>query len=322
MDIRARDTAWLSTIDTVFGGDTVQVDINESGQKTELKNSMKYLLKKRTRTWWNRASLEKYLAKGLIPRGLRVRIMPSFPVEDTLFRTKWEEVCDQCSKSLMDLLIGNNKKSLEMFDMDIENTRKKLIEVLTPSELEALNKDIDTQFQIWEKEVKDVKTKKFQRDLNDFKSGTVYRWRPTTMRGYDKTRSSSFSSMSSRDDEGEQGASSYVYNLRKNNYRRKGNNRNRRTEKPSSKLQVINLSDTPLSETQVDVLSLGLTFSPVSPFDSFLAVKDLHLFARKLVLKKLHDKSDRSEEWSNEELETLAALEELLEEQNTSPVKR
>ncbi|XP_077148359.1 uncharacterized protein LOC143809084 [Ranitomeya variabilis] len=182
-----------------------------------------------------------------------------------------------------------------------------------------LNKDIDTQFQIWEKEVKEIKTKKFQRDLNDFKSGTVYRWRLGTTREQ-RSRSSSFSSMSSRDEEGDIGARYRPYNLRKNNYNRKGNNYkkkgDKRNENPPSKLQVINLSEIKLSEAQVDVLSLGLTFSPTSPFDSFIAIKDLHLFARKLVLKKLHDKSERGEEWSAEELDTIKILEELSGEQN------
>lgn len=52
-------------------------------------------------------------------------------------------------------------------------------------------------------------------------------------------------------------------------------------------LKVINLSNIPLTNTKTEILSLGLTFSPASTFDCFTAVKDLDLFARKFVLKKI-----------------------------------
>ncbi|CAJ0918423.1 unnamed protein product [Ranitomeya imitator] len=75
-----------------------------------------------------------------------------------------------------------------------------------------------------------------------------------------------------------------------------------------------------LSTDQIEVLSMGLTFSPVASFDYFTALKDLHLFARKLVLKKLHDKPSTASEWSTQEQETIAILEELSNETPTPTV--
>ncbi|CAJ0955116.1 unnamed protein product [Ranitomeya imitator] len=262
------------------------------------------------------------MAKGLIPRGLRVRIMPSFVVEDIPFKTKWEEACNLCSKSFIELLIGNNKKSMDKLDSEIESTRKKLFETLTSAEMETLNKDIENQFVIWEKEVKDIKMRKFQRDLQDFNDGTVYRWQQTTSRSRDITRSSSLSSVSSREEEGGVRTGTRLYNLRHNSNRRRGNNYKRKDkymDSPStSKLQVINLSDVALTEPQIEVLSLGLSFSPTASFDLFSVMKDLNLFARKLVLKKLHEKSNFGEEWTEQELETINILEDLSNEQDTS----
>ncbi|XP_069601587.1 uncharacterized protein [Ranitomeya imitator] len=241
MDTKARELNWLSCMDAVFNGDATQNVSSENGSKLDLKNSMKYLLKKRTRTWWNKASLERYLAKGLIPRGLRVKIMPSFVIEDTLFRTKWEEACNNCSRALIELLIGNNKKSLDKFDVEIESTRIKLSESLTTAEMEALNKDIDNQFQIWEKEVKDTKTKKFQRDLQDLRSGTIYRWQVAPTGSRDIVRSSSFSSLSSREEDSDVRIDNRLYNLRRNTNSRRGHNykrkEKRRDEASTSRLQ-------------------------------------------------------------------------------------
>ncbi|CAJ0944873.1 unnamed protein product [Ranitomeya imitator] len=248
--------------------------------------------------------------------------MPSFVVEDIPFKTKWEEACNLCSKSFIELLIGNNKKSMDKLDSEIESTRKKLFETLTSAEMETLNKDIENQFVIWEKEVKDIKMRKFQRDLQDFNDGTVYRWQQTTSRSRNITRSSSLSSVSSREEEGGVRTGTRLYNLRHNSNRRRGNNYKRKDkymDSPStSKLQVINLSDVVLTEPQIEVLSLGLSFSPTASFDLFSVMKDLNLFARKLVLKKLHEKSNFGEEWTEQELETINILEDLSNEQDTS----
>ncbi|CAJ0968672.1 unnamed protein product [Ranitomeya imitator] len=243
--------------------------------------------------------------------------MPSFPVDDITFKTRWEEACSNCSKVFMELLIGNNEKRLDKLDTDIEDTRRKQNENLTASEMDGLNKEIDGQFSIWEKEIKETKAKKFQRDLQDYKSGTVYRWQSTTSKPSNLSRSSSMSSLSSREGEETQ---NQIYNLRKNNYRRRNDTPRRFGRNnggaSTSKLQVINLSNYELTNAQQEVLSLGLSFSPTSSFNSFLAINDLQLFACKLVLKKLHDRPT-GEDWMDADLQTIAILEELEGEQQT-----
>ncbi|XP_069615893.1 uncharacterized protein [Ranitomeya imitator] len=69
-----------------------------------------------------------------------------------------------------------------------------------------------------------------------------------------------------------------------------------------------------LNKEQMEVLQRGLTFSPSNNLDSFTSIKDTHLFARKVVLKKLHaSKNDRdlaSMGVEEEALEALISLEE------------
>ncbi|XP_069596109.1 uncharacterized protein [Ranitomeya imitator] len=138
------------------------------------------------------------------------------------------------------------------------------------------------------------------------------------------TRSSSFSSMSSREEDNDGTVGNRFYNLRGNTNQRRGHNYKRKEKRrngPStSGLQVINLSDHKLTEAQVEVLSLGLNFSPTASFDFFSALKDLNLFARKLVLKKLHEKQNLGEVWSERELEAIATLEELSNEQEPTEI--
>ncbi|XP_077137152.1 uncharacterized protein LOC143796543 [Ranitomeya variabilis] len=138
------------------------------------------------------------------------------------------------------------------------------------------------------------------------------------------TRSPSLSSVSSREEENDNRMGGRFYNLRYNSDRKRGNHyrkKEKRTANPStSKLQVINLSDIELTRTQIEVLSLGLSFSPTASFDLFSVMKDLNLFARKLVLKKLHEKSNSGEDWTEQELESIAILEDLSNEQDSSEI--
>ena len=57
-----------------------------------------------------------------------------------------------------------------------------------------------------------------------------------------------------------------------------------------SLLEVIHLSSQPLSPTEVELLSLGLSFCPNTTSKKFELIKDLYLFARKLTYKFMFDK--------------------------------
>ncbi|CAJ0960586.1 unnamed protein product [Ranitomeya imitator] len=95
---------------------------------------------------------------------------------------------------------------------------------------------------------------------------------------------------------------------------------NQQNKKGNKGLEVINLSNHILSSDQLDVLQRGLTFSPTNKFDLFTATKDLYLFLRKLILKKLFEKDGQLSISDDAEREALMALEDLLDEQTSGVV--
>ncbi|XP_073521541.1 uncharacterized protein [Phyllobates terribilis] len=78
-------------------------------------------------------------------------------------------------------------------------------------------------------------------------------------------------------------------------------------------LKVINLSHHILSKPQREVLSKGLSFSPVDKYDYFTTIKDLELFARKLIFKKYFKSSDMQPSTATEK-QALQDLKELARE--------
>ncbi|XP_056391002.1 uncharacterized protein LOC130284574 [Hyla sarda] len=183
----------------------------------------------------------------------------------------------------------------------------------------------------WEKQIQVQKCKKFQRDQTDYENQRVYRWKYITKTT--RNRSYSMSSTNSYGGESDSSASGIQRFVSQSQKRKKdqhgGSDRRRRFQNTSqaetskSVLKVINLSDITLTNTQCEVLSLGLSFSPSCSINTFDTIKDLHLFARKLIFKKMfHPQSSSAVCSTREDLHTLQMLEELAAESNISNDKK
>ncbi|KAM4045380.1 uncharacterized protein ACNLHF_009208 [Anomaloglossus baeobatrachus] len=327
MDFRARDRAWSVHFDNVLNDhnkDTTN-DVN-SPNCDILIFKYKELLKRRLRICWNRALLSKYLDRDMIPRGLRVQIFPSFPVEDPSFRERWECLAQTCSLGFLSLLKEHNTTTLSTMEVELEELEKTIKSKCTADAVLGMEAEIEKELSKLEKEVCGQKLKKFNRDLGDYASSTAYRWQTRSRTGprgrtISRGQSASLSSLTSLGEsseasgggsEAESSVGARVKTTRNKQQATRQGGRNR--------LQVINLSSHVLSNDQLEVLSRGLTFSPVNNFDFFTALKDTHLFARKLILKKFHHRRDNTGLDSPAEREALQVLEDLLEEQSSATV--
>ncbi|KAM4043688.1 uncharacterized protein ACNLHF_013939 [Anomaloglossus baeobatrachus] len=333
MDFRTRDQTWLLELDRAFkdGSNTTPEGVDDGIKERIFK--YKGILRKRTRMWWNKSFLEKYLEKDLIPRGLRIQIFPSYGVEDPEFKKEWELLSGTCSRGYMKLLIKSNIQSLKEYEQEMEELQASISRELPHESFSALEDELKQLVEKWDKEVRDLKFKKLQRDLGDFNNNRMYRWKsaggrsrpPFRSGSASRSRSTSLQSgISDIESIGETAnlagtSETYTINTRGRN-RLNPPLKNQTKGKPAKKsnaLEVINLSSHKLTQYQLEVLSRGLNFVPTNCFNLFTAVKDLHLFARKLILKKLHHRSHGGDGLdSTLEREALQVLNDLLEEQN------
>lgn len=120
---------------------------------------------------------------------------------------------------------------------------------------------------MWDKNIKETKMKKLQRDTTDFFQNRVYKWKRIVTHTRQRTKSVS-SAMSSgmKSSAGSQYSEGHRTrrNKRKNVVYPRRNEEERATENGGQKLKVINLSNVILTDAQVEVLSLGLSFSPAA----------------------------------------------------------
>ncbi|XP_077137816.1 uncharacterized protein LOC143803948 [Ranitomeya variabilis] len=288
MDYKNRAATWQVQAAQVFESDAANLMTGAQGDGSALQIQIKRLLHKRTRMWWNRALLENYLKKKIIPRGLRIQVFPSFPVSDETFITKWEEICTKSSLQFMELLVDLNKKSVLAVEVEIDDWFGSLKEISTVDNLATFNTTMDKNSDEWEKQIKSNQAKKILRDNNDYQHGTVYRWRH---QGSRRQRSVSFSSVSSSGETSDTSYHSMRTRFGNENKRKKeqksGTNKRTPGSNPSNdSLKVINLSNHVFNNEEILVLSKGLTFSPSTRCDKFTVIKDLHVFGRSLLFKK------------------------------------
>ncbi|CAJ0966054.1 unnamed protein product [Ranitomeya imitator] len=324
MDYRAKEKTWLGQMDQVFGDVATATQQPIDRKWEDLCVSIQSLLIKRTKLWWNRAFLERYISNKLIPRGLRVKVIPAFPVDDEMFVTNWEEACSNCSGVFMQLLIGLNTKTISDLDKSIDLAQTELKTGCPAEKIQTFNHELEKLLDSTVKKIHESQTSKFNRDVRDFRNKSVYQWRKQSPNSTQIMRTSSHTSISSLSDQSDAPSMSMVTRSGVSNkkqsdytfhpYRRRDPSPIEYRRKDN---KVINLSHHTLSKTDLSLLSKGLSFSPVMGFDTFTAIKDLHIFARSLLFKRhFYDDSLHQLFPTEEEQAALRILEDLSIEHN------
>lgn len=141
---------------------------------TTKKHELRKLLEKDMKLKWHVVSLSDYWREGRIPRGLRLSKFPSTYSEDGDFKLKWESILNKCSMDLMLLLIQDGKKEREQIQSRIRDIESSLP---TPLDQQVpFQQTIREEILKLETTIKEMKVRKFKRDVEDYQRGQVYRW--------------------------------------------------------------------------------------------------------------------------------------------------
>ncbi|XP_075445755.1 uncharacterized protein LOC142490158 isoform X1 [Ascaphus truei] len=129
-----------------------------------------------SKQWWEATTLSKYLENHRIPRGLRVRKKPTGDAHNEGFMREWNEILDQCSFSLMKLLVHQRRKTLAELDGHILDMKIQLDPYKDNKELLALEPTIKKRLDQAELEIVQIKQQKFFRDKQDYDTGCQRDW--------------------------------------------------------------------------------------------------------------------------------------------------
>ncbi|XP_077152056.1 uncharacterized protein LOC143816010 [Ranitomeya variabilis] len=323
MDLKAKESSWRTKASDIFKQSTLTVSQDVSKDYKEIMHQYRNILYRKTKLWWNRTTLENYLSKRIIPRGLRVQLYPTFELQEDNLTKRWVMAATTCSCEFIQILIEKNTLSLTAMDEELESIQTTLQKDVPKDVLDKWLKELDADTIKWEVEVSQGKLKKCKRDMTDYDMDRVHKWQnkkkniPYRNRSREPSVASSTSGAESHttvSDAEEQRDFNLRTGARKKQFPDMFYKTNRR-QRNKDQFKVVNLSYHEITPIQTEVLERGLNFSPSSRIDEFVAIKDTHLLSRKIILKKLHFKSTTSNtDTTPDEIEALEALISLEEE--------
>lgn len=136
------------------------------------------VFKEQISSWWEVQSLENYIEHHIVPRGLRITLIPSARCQNPTFLTKWEKLATDSSIGLMTLLLEEERQNLST----LETKLKEHIEIVKKFEKEpeytVKETTLQTNIEKFQYHIKDRKHKQFIRDVSDFKENKAYSFAP------------------------------------------------------------------------------------------------------------------------------------------------
>ncbi|KAG8593608.1 hypothetical protein GDO81_000903 [Engystomops pustulosus] len=141
-----------------------------------LKGRWERLLSKEVKIWWDAETLTSYLNRKMIPRGLRIKKMPTTIYSD-LFLETWNQTLSDCSEKLMALIIQEEQNILANIKLEMEDIKNQLNELSPTENLSNVEEEIKSNLTEMENSIMEIKKKKFDRDLLDYKYNEVYTWK-------------------------------------------------------------------------------------------------------------------------------------------------
>ncbi|XP_069609164.1 uncharacterized protein [Ranitomeya imitator] len=166
---RARKAAQLFSMDLSSTTDRSESDLFSTDV-----NKLEKLMINEMKVWWDFTTLDNYVQKDMIPRGLRIKKIPT-TIYSQQFVDEWNMILSNCSTKLMQLI-------MKYEDIKLKNIQSEINDIKTSLEKKDINKyneelkNIKTSLLKSEDLIMSRKKNKFQRDLSDYQNNQVYEW--------------------------------------------------------------------------------------------------------------------------------------------------
>lgn len=139
-------------------------------------NNIHKLQKRITRLELHAATLTEYCRIKRIPRGLRIQKAPHFFSEKKDFISRWCAILNKCSLDLMILIVETSNQEIGHIRTELDSSLTTVKGKVTDEDFQNKSSSLQDSINKLKEEVKVYKFKKFQRDLHDYETASVYPW--------------------------------------------------------------------------------------------------------------------------------------------------
>ncbi|XP_041419490.1 uncharacterized protein LOC121400672 [Xenopus laevis] len=133
-------------------------------------------LKRREISWaLHMSSLAEYAKAQRIPRGLRVMLQPALFKDNQEFLQKWQGILNRCSLDLITLTIQQLQTGTKELKQQLHTMEE---EYRNSAESNAMMlRELEVKMERLQRDILEVKLRKFRRDTIDYSKGEVYSWK-------------------------------------------------------------------------------------------------------------------------------------------------
>lgn len=121
-------------------------------------------------------TLAEYYKMQMIPRGLRVRLIPTLFSQNMDFKTKFAQILNKCSFDIMTLTVQFLQQERTLVQQEIVQLEEQLQQCSNQEELMEFKKTNKDKLEKFRTNVQLRKRTKLERDREDYKSDRIYNW--------------------------------------------------------------------------------------------------------------------------------------------------
>lgn len=148
-----------------------------SGSLVTLKSLFKELYiayRDNLKSWWELKSLENYLLNKIVPKGLRVNIVPATRSRSAELLEIWEKEALNSSLRFLQILIEVEKKTYEVSAKNLKELVDKTLKFKGEAEFAKKETALQTSVERYYNLLKERKHNQFVRDLSEFKEKRAF----------------------------------------------------------------------------------------------------------------------------------------------------
>ena len=118
--------------------------------------------------------MQNYLDSGMIPRGLRNFIMPSYESPNPIMLDEWASNSTESSTNMLKILVKYAKLDRDVLIQEISQLQDELSKSGEKEIIAKFKREMEVRLDVCETEIKARKHRKFIRDCKDYQSGCIY----------------------------------------------------------------------------------------------------------------------------------------------------
>lgn len=140
-------------------------------------------MEKKVSLWWDTSTFETYLKESLVPRRLRWDVPLNDGLTDQESNEEWFKFFNDKGLELLRFLLERKQRKIKIIDQNITQLKEELEVYKETTEFKTLTTQLNKDLIKKDKEVQQRKSKKYTRDLKDFRNDQVFKWKSLLGRG-------------------------------------------------------------------------------------------------------------------------------------------